>query len=326
MNRTNSTARTAQQHRAALKFYAGAGRLRIACAFVRNAHDPRCELRETALETLLARLARPAVREEKDGGGFVPARLREPYRLGEHVLSVTALVYDVEAHQPTDPQPPMPAEVAARCAALGWMAFIYTTFSHEPPERVRYRLLLPLDTPLPPDAYRAVWHLPVREIELSGWCDRSCRDPARFYYLPACPPERAHLFEAHRVDGRPLCSAALVRAAAAERALHERVEAARIAVIRSRGGDPGRYGAAALASACGRIAGAAAGCRNHTLNREAHGLARLVAGGLIDGSVALDALAQAAAGCGLEAAEIRATLRSAWRAGMRSPRVAGGVA
>lgn len=292
---------------------------RIAIAFVRGAHDPRCELREVPLETLLERLARPDVRETKGGAGFVPARLREPYRRAENVEAVTLLVYDIEAHAEGDQQPPMPGEIAERCRALHWLATLYTTHSHQPPERIRYRLLLALDAPLLPDAYRAAWHVPPRELGLLGWCDRSCRDPSRLFYLPACPPDRAHLFEHHRVDGRPLCAAALVRAAAAERALHERALHERTAAIRSPG-DPGRYGAAALASACERIAGAAAGGRNVTLNREAHGIAQLTAGGLVDERIALDALAQAAERCGLEAGEVRATLRSAWRAGMRSPR------
>ena len=69
-----------------------------------------------------------------------------------------------------------------------------------------------------------------------------------------------------------------------------------------------------------RIATAAAGTRNSTLNAEAHGIAQLAAGGQVDESVALDALAQAAERAGLEPAEVRATLRSAWRAGSRSPR------
>lgn len=319
MNATDSNAARA---RATLNFYGAArGQQRVALAFVRDCHDPRCELRETPLERLFERLARPELRATKDGPGFVPARLREPYRLAEHVEAVTLIAYDIEAHSPDDPQPPMPGEIADRCRALRWLACLYTTHSHEPPERIRYRLLLALDAPLLPDAYRAAWHLPVRELGLLDWTDRACRDPARLYYLPAVPPERAGLFEHHAVvAGEPLRSATLVRVAATEHSERERMQRERIEAVRRRGGDPGRYGAAALASACEMIATAAAGTRNNTLNREAHGIAQLAAGGLVDEAVALDALAQAAERCGLESGEIRATLRSAWRAGSRSPR------
>ena len=317
----NSTAVDPARSRATLNFYGAArGQQRVALAFVRDCHDPRCELRETPLERLFERLARPDVRAGKDGPGIVFARLREPYRRAENVEAVTMFAYDIEAHSPDDPQPPMPGEIADRCRALRWTACLYSTHSHNPPDRVRYRLLLALDAPLLPDAYRAAWHLPVRELGLLDWTDRACRDPARLYYLPACPSERAHLFEHHIVAGEPLRSATLIRVAAAERAEREHIQRERIEALRHRAGDPGRYGAAALASACERIATAAAGGRNVTLNRGAHGIAQLAAGGLVDEAVALDALAQAAERAGLEPAEVRATLRSAWRAGSRSPR------
>ena len=120
MNATDSNAARA---RATLNFYGAArGQQRVALAFVRDCHDPRCELRETPLERLFDRLARPELRAAKDGPGFVPARLREPYRLAEHVEAVTLLAYDIEAHGPADPQPPMPCEIADRCRALRWLA------------------------------------------------------------------------------------------------------------------------------------------------------------------------------------------------------------
>ena len=324
MHRNSTAAVDPARSRATLNFYAGAtsaiDRLRVVLGIVRDRTDPRCDPHTPPLDRLFDRLARPELRAAKDGPGFVPARLREPYRLAEHVEAVTLLAYDIEAHGPADPQPPMPCEIADRCRALRWLACLYTTHSHEPPERIRYRLLLAIDQPLPPDAYRAAWHLPVRELGLLDWTDRSCRDPARLYYLPAVPPERAGLFEHHAVIGEPLRSATLVRVAATEHAERERIQRERIEAVRRRAGDPGRYGAAALASACERIATAAAGTRNNTLNAQAHGIAQLAAGGQVDEAVALDALAQAAERAGLEPAEVRATLRSAWRAGTRSPR------
>jgi hypothetical protein len=74
------------------------------------------------------------------------------------------------------------------------------------------------------------------------------------------------------------------------------------------------YGSAALRSAVQRVARAPIGSRNNTLNREAYGLARLVATGLLDAQYVADKLAGAALAAGLLPREIKATLRSALRA------------
>lgn len=84
-----------------------------------------------------------------------------------------------------------------------------------------------------------------------------------------------------------------------------------------------RYGAGALARACETIAAAADGTRNATLNSEAHGIARLVAGGEIETGEAWSTLEAAAERAGLEAGEIAGTLHSAFTSGLAKPRTAG---
>jgi hypothetical protein len=74
------------------------------------------------------------------------------------------------------------------------------------------------------------------------------------------------------------------------------------------------YCSAALQHAAERVACAPAGSRNRTLNGEAYGIGRLVAGGLLDAQEAADRLAAAAVAAGLAPREIEATLRSALRA------------
>ena len=80
------------------------------------------------------------------------------------------------------------------------------------------------------------------------------------------------------------------------------------------------YALAALKKACEAIRGASEGERNDTLNREAFGIAQLVAGGMLDRDSAEAALQAAAEACSLQATEIRATLRSAFGGGEKSPR------
>ena len=71
------------------------------------------------------------------------------------------------------------------------------------------------------------------------------------------------------------------------------------------------YGMAALRRAVERMATAAPGTRNATLNRETYGLLRLTStGGLHAGEIA-EAMAHAAIAAGLERREIETTLRSA---------------
>jgi hypothetical protein len=82
--------------------------------------------------------------------------------------------------------------------------------------------------------------------------------------------------------------------------------------------EPGRgssaYCAAALRYAERRIATAPIGARNAELNREAYGIARLIAAGGLGGQEAADRLAGAAVAAGLAPREVEATLRSAFGA------------
>ena len=65
---------------------------------------------------------------------------------------------------------------------------IYTTFSHS--LRVaKFRLIIPLKTPVPVSQYREVWE--QVNILTGGIADQSCKDPARLHFLPSCPPETA---------------------------------------------------------------------------------------------------------------------------------------
>jgi len=75
-----------------------------------------------------------------------------------------------------------------------------------------------------------------------------------------------------------------------------------------------RYAEAAIRSAVDRVKSSGEGSRNHTLNSEAYGMARLVKAGVLGGQETADALAAAAMAAGLSQKETIATLKSAFRA------------
>lgn len=80
------------------------------------------------------------------------------------------------------------------------------------------------------------------------------------------------------------------------------------------------YARKALDAECARVALAAAGTRNDSLNRAAFSLGQLVAGGLADLTEVDRRLHEAAIGAGLDEAEIRKTIKSGLIAGMAKPR------
>jgi hypothetical protein len=86
------------------------------------------------------------------------------------------------------------------------------------------------------------------------------------------------------------------------------------AFLPAAGNKADRYAAAALRSAVDRVKSAGEGARNHTLNSEAYGLARLVHTGLLGGQEVADALAAAAMAAGLRPKETVLTLKSAFKA------------
>ena len=69
-----------------------------------------------------------------------------------------------------------------------------------------------------------------------------------------------------------------------------------------------------------QVRAAAAGGRNHRLNRAAFNLGQIAANGLLDSDTITEQLHTAALGAGLGAREATATIRSGLRAGMRHPR------
>jgi len=80
------------------------------------------------------------------------------------------------------------------------------------------------------------------------------------------------------------------------------------------------WAATALAGELERVRGATKGTRNAALNRAAHALGQIVAGGSLDADTVRGSLADAASAVGLGAAEAARTIASGLAAGARDPR------
>jgi len=83
-----------------------------------------------------------------------------------------------------------------------------------------------------------------------------------------------------------------------------------------------RYGKKALENQCANVRQAASGERNHTLNKAAYSIGRLIAGGEIDMTEAAAELEAAAVDAGLKMGEIKKTLTSGISSGEKDPKSA----
>lgn len=87
------------------------------------------------------------------------------------------------------------------------------------------------------------------------------------------------------------------------------------------GNNARRYARRALQDEHGKVASAAAGSRNHILNRAAFSLGQLVGADALDRHEVEDALRGAAQTCGLDPRETETTISSGLEAGLKEPRV-----
>jgi hypothetical protein len=153
----------------------------------------------------LASLA-PALREEKDGAAFVPARPRPPhpsglytaangapltplpYRRNENFDELSLLVLD---HDGADEAPLRAA--LERLRARGLWFLTYPTHSYGAGEKpFRFRMVFPLSEPVPASSWRSAWNKLVQHLELEHLAavDKSTRDVARLHYLPSWNPNK----------------------------------------------------------------------------------------------------------------------------------------
>lgn len=142
-----------------------------------------------------------AVRKgDKDGWAWIPCSVRDPAvgRSQANMDKAYLLVLDIDTGMLLN-------DVKSRIA--GFEAVIHSSYSHTP-EKPKWRVVLPLAAPIPAAQIGTVFdHF---QEKFDGLLDASCgHDPARLYYLPACPKDARHLFVYEHLEGELLDGAAL---------------------------------------------------------------------------------------------------------------------
>lgn len=197
--------------------------------------------------------------------------------------------------------------------SFGWLA--HTTYSYDPQQGDKFRVLIPLATPIPSAQYSALWQW-ANDL-LGGNIDPATKDASRMYYLPAirtasAPYRHASQITAPLLDWRALN---LDRFNAKPFGKAKPKEPATNA-----NGRLDKYALAALQDERGKVGSASPGARNDILNRAAFALGQFIPIGLLDEAMIRIELTQAAEVAGLKPAEIAATLASGIEAGKQQPR------
>lgn len=143
---------------------------------------------------------KPKFRPEKSGLGYVPAKLNgDGRRANKNVEYVSLAVIDSDGGVPL-------AEILAR--VKGYIGIVHTTYSFSV-ERPKYRGILRLKKPVKREDWAAYWEGFVEHFG-ADIIDPQCKDPARFYFFPACPEENAHLYQVLYLEGELLDPAPLI--------------------------------------------------------------------------------------------------------------------
>ena len=162
----------------------------LSFALVNNAKDTSTTPKPLPWGDWCARLTCFAIRADKDGPGFIPAVLNGP-RKAENLEHYTALALDIEAQG--DATPPPPEEAAQRLQAAGLAGVVYTSHNHMAPPELnngkpaapRYRVVVPLAQPMPPEHLQANVHGLADRLGLRDCLDPGSSDRGRLFYLPS---------------------------------------------------------------------------------------------------------------------------------------------
>lgn len=159
-------------------------KLRLHISALGNAFDVRPKPRETTLLALVrALITFPviAVAHKLDLPAWSPARFAAgSERKSRNVVEISAIVFDYDEGDPD--------EALARWA--GFVAVVHSTYSHAA-DAPRFRLVVPLATPVPASLWASAWELASARAVGS---DPACKDPSRLYFRPARPSRDAAHF------------------------------------------------------------------------------------------------------------------------------------
>ena len=143
---------------------------------------------------------------KEEAGGIVFADISNGYRKNDNVLSVSALVFDVDKYH-SDVFEQLKRDIKN----TGAEAVINTTYSHDPTvKKYCYRIIIPFATPI------EKFHLEyvarkfmdlcpsLRMIQNSDCLDKVFKTACQYYYLPTCHPERKEFAVIEYLGGVPL--------------------------------------------------------------------------------------------------------------------------
>ena len=131
-------------------------------------------------------------KREKDHSGWIPGSLKEQAhgRKQTNIAKLYCVVLDCDSGISFE---------EARAKLKGWEAVLHTTYSHTT-ENPKFRAVLPVRQPVEPDQVGALFDFMNQQFD--GKLDKSCMEPARFFYLPSCPPDMVASFKAAHLSGQ----------------------------------------------------------------------------------------------------------------------------
>ena len=188
-------------------------------ATVQDKSAPVGSMQTCEFSDLAAMLSHAIVSPSKEGPGWVPGYIEPGPRTGERVAHWDALALDVEGKAErlpdgtkrlTGPKAPTMSDMAAELELWGLAAVLHTTHTHEEPAAdgdtlgPRYRVVLNPSRPILPAEIKPLGLAVVAMLGLSDCTDTKCLEPARLFFLPRCPEERAHLAQSAVLDGEVL--------------------------------------------------------------------------------------------------------------------------
>jgi hypothetical protein len=241
-------------------------------------------------------LSRANTGDSKDvAGAWSPARYRGDVRRKDHLVSIGALVVDVDDGGDVG---------RAALAVQRYRAVVHETFSSTA-AAPRCRIVLALVEPINAETYEKVHAVVRAHLRASAFdADEAAKDASRLSYLPVRRPGDGYGFA--ETDGAPLNAAGVLAAQPAHRGTW----------LPPRNDRGGAYACGALRRAAQAVAAAREGARNVTLNRETYCLARLDG---IDSATIEATMLDAALAAGLPEHEARRTIVGAIRARRGAP-------
>ena len=143
--------------------------------------------RETMSEYL--KLTKKKQDEIKDIGGFVGGQLKEGRRLDTNVTNRTLITLDADYASPD-----LWDDIDL---LFGYSCCMYSTHKHRP-DSPRYRLIIPLSTPVGPEQYEAIARKLAEDIGID-YFDDTTYQPSRLMYWPSTSADGEYVY--HCLDG-----------------------------------------------------------------------------------------------------------------------------